>query len=146
MDRDQLAAMVAALGGARSANAAVVGAREGSGTTDQLQSLAGGDKRALALLDRFSHGGIARETLGKAGALLGLPAAAAYEGTKAVQQSPLRGVNPVGDLLLLLSGGPLNAKTSPASMENVEAYMAGILDDPPPVGAQAPADIRFASR
>jgi hypothetical protein len=144
--REELAAQIAALGGPRAANAQVVGAREGQGTPEEL---VGKDQAALALLDRGSHGAMARQETGLAGALLGLPAAAAYEGAKAVRQNPgLGAVSPGSDvlaeLLLRLSGGQINEKTSPASLANVQAYADGMLADPEAM--RAPAPPRYAGQ
>jgi hypothetical protein len=138
MDREALAALVAALGGPAGASATVVGQREGTGGSD---ALAGKSQQELALLDRFSHGAMARDKMGLAAALLGLPLAAGYEGAKAVAQNPLTRLTPAGvgaEALLRVAGGPLNEKTSPASLENVAAYFGGMTADPEELRAPAP--------
>jgi hypothetical protein len=140
VNSDDLLAQIAALGGPAAANAAVVGEREGTGG---LPALAGKDQAALALLDRASQGAMAREQTGLAGALLGLPGAAAYEGAKAVEQSPF--ANALTRTLLEAAGGPVNEKTSPASADNVMAYLRGILAEPEQMHAPAPP-VRMAGR
>lgn len=130
---DELRELVAALGGPAAASATVVGQREGKGG---VEALAGKGQQELALLDRYSHGALARDQMGRALALLGVPAAAAYEGVKAVEQSPFR--NWMSRTLLDLSGGSVNETTSPASFDNVTAYLEGINANPEELRAPAP--------
>ncbi len=131
------AKLVALLGGPAAATTTIVGAREGTGTVPELEGL---DKPELAQADRFAQGALARQTTGKGVAYLGLPAAVAYEGAKAVEQSPF--ANFATRTLLDLAGGPINEKTSPASWANISAYAQGISADPQAL--QPPPDIRLA--
>ncbi len=86
---------------------------------------------------------MARETLGPL-AFLGLPAAAAYEGVKAVEQSPFR--NALTRSLLDVSGGSVNEHTSPASFGNLSAYFGGMASEPEETTPMAPPPTRLARR
>jgi hypothetical protein len=114
---------IAKMGGPGAATPVTTNVREGLEAAPE--ALAGLGQPELAQVDRAAQGGLAKRTLGKA-AYLGLPAAAAYEGAKAVEQSPFR--NFATRTLLDLAGGQINEKTSPASWDNVAAYYRGMAE------------------
>ena len=101
-----------------------------SGMTHPL--LAGKSPEELALFDRFGSAAQARSNLGLPMAALGAFPIAAYEGIKGISQN-VPGMGGLLPLIGRMTGDPkaeqnyaMNSSTSPASFNNVRAYLAGL--------------------
>lgn len=127
-----LAALVRALGGAKKADSDAVVERAKPGS---VGALAGLPPEQLAQLDRFTQGATTRREDGGLTAALTVPFAAGYEGVKGLAQAESLGSTglPGGARALLEALGPefgIDESTSPASLENVLAYLRGVAADP----------------
>lgn len=127
-------ALLASLGDENQAFSKVMDARGENPGVSAIPELAEKSPEELAILDRLSSGQQARKSLGLVGSVLGgVAGIAPYEAIKGISQN----VPGASKLLMYagkLTGDPkaednytLNARSSPASMENIYSYFRGAL-------------------
>jgi hypothetical protein len=98
--------------------------------------LQGKSPEELALYDRYGSAQQARQTLGFPMAAMGALPIAAYEGIKGISQN-VPGMSGLLPMIGRLTGDKkaeqnyaMNSSTSPASFNNVSAYLRGLFDTP----------------